>query len=122
MIYLASPYTSPYEGLMDLRYEQVASFTVRLLLVGQPIYSPIVHCHYIAMNYNLPREFEFWQHYNRQMLDASAKLFVYCLDGWKESRGVTEEIIYANHLGLHIVYWHPDQKSWRVKEDAEWQE
>ena len=56
-VYLASPYTHEDPEVMNRRYEQTAEWVAnRLKEYGGPvIYSPILHCHYMAVTYNLPK-------------------------------------------------------------------
>lgn len=66
-----------------------------------------IHCHDIAVEHDLPKDFNYWQHYNRVMLDTAEKLVVLKQDGWETSVGVQGEIAYAKQLGLPIEYMEP---------------
>lgn len=101
-IYLASPYTDKLATVMALRYKQVAESTAHLLRREIHVYSPIVHCHEIAVRHNLPKGFDFWQRYNKTMLEASGALWILQLEGWSESKGVQWEISHANKINLPI--------------------
>ena len=99
-IYLASPYS----GNEQANYEAAARFVADRMREGYIIFSPIVHCHQIAVDYGLPGDFEFWQHYNYEMLAAAGKLWVLKLPGWEESRGVQAEILYATRSHIPIEH------------------
>lgn len=96
MIYLASPYTSPSSSVMEMRYRMVAKVCADMLRTGEIVYSPIVHCHELAKFHDLPRDFEFWQHYNFGMLEHADELQVLMLDGWEASKGLQGELRFAN--------------------------
>lgn len=103
MIYLASPYTADDPDLVEARYQAVAKETARLLTLGLIVYSPIVHCHHLAKEYNLPTTFDFWQDYNMGMLSAAQSLWVFTTMGWQESKGVQSEIAFAQRAGKQVA-------------------
>lgn len=105
--YLASPYTHPSTSVMQERYEQALDATAKLLKQGIHVYSPIVHSHPLALQYELPRDHEFWQEYNGAMLEEASRLLVLRLPGWAESRGVCWELEEAARLDLPIEYLTP---------------
>lgn len=102
--YIASPYTHDKEHVMHDRYLIAASYTASLLRLHHHCYSPIVHCHELAVKFDLPRELDFWKRYNTSMLRHADELYVLCIPGWKESRGVQFEIDLAEQLGLPIRF------------------
>ncbi len=78
--------------------------TARLLKEGMIVYSPIVHCHNMAIMYDLPGNFEFWQWYNEGMIRAAEELYVLRLEGWDRSAGVSHEIKFARSLDYAITF------------------
>lgn len=105
MIYLASPYTHPEPAVMQRRFEQVRHVTALLLCANNHVYSPIVHCHPIAIAHQLPRDFAFWNQYNLHMLSLAERLWVLQLPCWGASTGVAAEIAHAQSLSLPISYF-----------------
>lgn len=105
MIYLASPYSHEDPAIKQERYMKVMEATARLLQTGHFIYSPIVHCHAMAVEYDLPTGFDFWKNYDFDMIESSEQLYVLCLDGWDRSIGVLAEIEFARSWNLTITYW-----------------
>ena len=104
-IYLASPYTHEDEKVMTFRYEKALKATARLASKGIITFSPIVHCHPIAIAYNLPRNYEFWQAYSTSfLLHWAEAVNVLCLHGWKESTGIKDELAIAREAKLPIHY------------------
>lgn len=74
---------------------------------GKHVYSPIVHCHPLAVTYDLPKEVDFWERFNFSMLIHARSLRVYMLDGWKDSRGLAGEIQFAQDCGIPVQYEAP---------------
>lgn len=103
-IYLVSPYSSPDPLIMKTRFLLAEQVTAKLLSEGKWIYSPIVHCHELAAKYSLPTDFDFWQSYNKAMIKEASALWVLEIPGWRESKGVREEIEFARLLELPIWY------------------
>lgn len=107
MIYLASPYTSPDQRLVEARFEAAEYFTAYWLRIGAPIFSPIVYCHRMALIHKLPGDFAFWKEFNRKLLDRATDLWVLKLPGWEESLGVQSEIQMAKARNLPVAYHDP---------------
>lgn len=108
--YIASPYSSGFSKEMTAaeasialtdRYNAVRDFTAWCLAKKIFVYSPIVHCHDLAREHNLPKDAAFWKEFNEAMILGAQRLIVLCIDGWKESKGVQEEIAMAREL------WYP---------------
>jgi len=104
-IYLASPYTHPDKSVMEDRYNAALRAVVKLLKGRQWVYSPIIHCHPLAVAYDLPRSHLFWLDYNRAMLAEASEMRVLMLEGWQESLGVGAEIEMATELAIPFFYW-----------------
>lgn len=88
MIYLASPYSHPEESERTRRYDLTVTAMALFLKREEKIYSPIVHCHVAAMRFDLPLDYEFWLKYNTHFLERCDSLYVLCIDGWLDSKGV----------------------------------
>jgi hypothetical protein len=55
------------------------------------VFSPIVHGHPFV-DHGLPRDWPFWERFNRDHLVRYGEEVVLMLDGWRESVGVAAEI------------------------------
>lgn len=102
--YLAAPYSHAIARTRFYRYRQVCFVTAELARRGEIIYSPISHWHFIAVNYDLPTDAEFWLRFDLAFLEISSKMYVLMLDGWKESLGVASEIAFAAERNIPIAY------------------
>ena len=108
LTYLSSPYTHESAVIRRERFIAAQDYIARQLLGNNAvIFSPIVHYHHLAIDHNLPGDFEFWQSVNRFYIDASETIHVLKLAGWSESIGVRAEIEYGIHTGKLIYYVDP---------------
>lgn len=99
--YLAGPYSNNREKNFKI-HEEVLH---RLFTGNEVIFSPIVHSHNLALEFNLPTDFDFWKRQNAAMLGPASKLIVIKAEGWEESLGTQAEIALAKTLGIEIEYY-----------------
>ena len=107
MIYIASPYSHPEASVRAQRFEEVAKYTAHLINKGRVVYSPIVHNHPLAIRYDLPTAFDFWENYDLCFIDVCDELIVYCMEGWQESNGIKREIQHARNIRRPISFVYP---------------
>jgi predicted acyl esterase len=93
--YLASPYSSPDPEVRHKRYLEVMDCLAWMLNRRMWTYSPIVHCHDMAVKHKMPTDNEFWKDYNRVMIDGSVGVAVLKIGGWEKSVGIRDEMDYA---------------------------
>jgi len=112
MLYLASPYTSPLAELSrareGIRFAETLYVTALLTSRGKLVLSPIVLGHtmdqFMRQN-SLPRPgYDWWMLWSQELLEMCDSLYVLCSVGWRESRGITQEIRWARDNSLPIVY------------------
>ena len=104
MIYLAIPYTHEDPAVMDYRAEVADHVAALLTRIGYEVYSPISSWHHISKKYSLPTDYEYWKKLNDRMMLNSDRVLVIMLDGWKESKGVQDEIASAERFGIEVKY------------------
>jgi hypothetical protein len=102
--YLASPYTHPIPSIQRDRYQAALKCTHWLLTQRIWAYSPIVHCHTLALQYDLPTDFAFWQDYNIAMIVPAEGFMILALEGWDVSKGVAAEINIAHATNKRIRF------------------
>lgn len=100
LIYLASPYSSEYQGKIEDRVRKVQTATAKLIEQGNLIFSPIVHSHPICdlvhfSPLNTAEEMSGWTQYDHDFIDHCDEVWVLMIAGWDQSRGVSDEIAYA---------------------------
>ena len=103
VIYLASPYSSDDPRKRHERFRLACLVAGKLMLDGHHIFSPIAHTHPIAKFCDLPKGYDFWEKYDRDILAKCGAVFVLAIDGWRESKGVTAELAIARELGLPTI-------------------
>lgn len=105
VIYLASPYSDEDPDVRQRRYVEVCRAAAALMQAGYVVFSPIAHGHSIAEAGDLataPHGFCMGQCI--PMMDRCDEVMVLRLEGWAESRGVNEEIRYAEKIGVPVHY------------------
>lgn len=103
--YIASPYTHPNTLVMDQRFNKVVDFTSWLIdIYRYNVFSPIVHSHPLCRHRSLEPGFDYWAELDRLMIAPAAGLFVFEIEGWKQSKGVAEEIAFAEQIRKPIYF------------------
>jgi hypothetical protein len=106
MIYVASPYSKHPRGVEQAYREALVVTAYLVEREGSNVFSPIVHCHPLAnIMKDCPRDFSYWQDYNRSMIERCDSLLVAMLDGWAESEGVSAEISHARALNKIVSFF-----------------
>ena len=103
LYYLASPYTHPDPKVMSERARIVTKAAVDLLKQGIYVFAPIAY-NAPWERYELPGNWEFWQHFDKAFVSRMDAVVVLKIDGWDESVGVTAEIEFAKSLGIPVKY------------------
>ena len=102
-IYLASPYTSDYEIVMEDRYYAALDATAALIRAGYNVFSPIVHSHHIGRWLGNGNDSEYWTALNLSFIERWADvLVVLCIPGWWKSQGIMREVDEAERCGLPV--------------------
>lgn len=102
--YLATPYTLFDKGL-EQAFIEAAEITAKLLKRGLFVFSPIAHSHCVASHGAMdPKDHALWMPLDMAILDRCDALLVVMMPGWRESRGVTEEIARATETGKPVTY------------------
>ncbi len=94
--YLCTPYSKWPHGLEDAN--QVAQQLTALLMEHRvPVFCPIAHTHGISKFVTQvdKRDFDFWLSADKPLVDSAYGVLVADLTGWRESRGVVQEIGWA---------------------------
>lgn len=68
----------------------------------------------IALAGELPRGWDYWERYDRAMLEACDELWVLCLDGWEDSKGIKGEIAIMQEMGKPVHYVFKGATGWEM--------
>ena len=111
MIYLCSVYSldattdsEADQAMRNKRYEYVLMRTAEMMNKGEIVFSPTVHCHEMAIKHELPKTHAFWLKYDDAMIEKSDEVWVLCMPGYKQSKGITHELETAAKLGKPVIY------------------
>lgn len=107
VLYLASPYSHPTTAIERLRYLAVGESVTQLLADGTFVYSPIIHCYWLAMLHDLPTDIDFWREYDEAMISLLPRFGILKLPGWSTSIGIAHERLFALDLGREIETFTP---------------
>jgi hypothetical protein len=103
LYYLACPYTSCPDGPRTA-FESANSIAAELMSAGMNIYSPVTHSHPLVpyLGEECRFDHDFWLGIDKIMVDKCDALIVCCLPGWRESRGMRQEIEWFRDSGKPI--------------------
>lgn len=104
LVYLCSPYSHSDENIMEQRFNQVCKTAGILFNKGFDVFCPIAMSHPIKINSNLSGDWATWSAFDKRMVSLCTNLYVLCIDGWKESVGVSCEIKEALKLKIPITF------------------
>lgn len=107
MIYLASPYSHPTPAVKEQRFQGVLKAAADLMAQGEIVFSPIAHCHPIAVTFGVPGNWEYWEKYDKAFIEVCDRFIILKLEGWETSVGVEAERKYAASLGKNIEFIMP---------------
>ena len=108
MIYLTCPYSHPDKDVRRERFNSVNIIAARLMCQGMLIFSTITHSHSLVKAGGLPLDWELWKAYETEILRFCEKVIVLKLDGWEESKRVSELIAIAKAMGTPVEFMDPD--------------
>jgi hypothetical protein len=104
MIFISSPYTHWSDNIVNDNYLKVAKLASKLCSEGQVAISPIVYGHNLLKIRTFPSNWEFWKNFCLTLLSKCDEMIVYKMEGWDKSRGVAEEIKFAELNNITITY------------------
>lgn len=102
--YLATPYTHTNPAVVQARVDETMRYAHALLAAGITVFSPILHCHHLALSHAMPTDAQFWWNYNKRHLEIFRRVIACQIDGWQQSRGMKMEIDWAQANGVDVKY------------------
>lgn len=102
IIYLGSPYSHPDFSVRRDRYLAVTRAAVAIGRTGIRVYSPVTlgHIYDALSEHEIPYDWDYWAEMDRRFIRVCHELWIYCQDGWIQSRGVQRELAYAKTIGM----------------------
>ena len=103
-IYLACPYSHRIEAIRIERFEYANKAAAGLMKDGHIVFSPISHSHSIAVQNNLPLDFDFWEKFDISFIEWCDCILILQINGWDKSEGIKKEIEIAKQLNKPVYY------------------
>jgi len=118
MIYLATPYSHEDSAIREYRFQQVNKAAAHLMHHGMHVFSPISHSHPIAKEGDLPTGWDYWEAYDKSILEICKRMIILTLNGWENSDGVKGEFELATTRGIPVGFMCPEtyEIDWFVEE------
>lgn len=101
-IYLISPYSHKDEKVRKDRYHSAIKAAGGLMNKGYIVFSPIVHCHPIALEFSLPMGRLYWRNHDLAFIRWADAGYVLRIPGWEDSIGVASDIAALVNLGKPV--------------------
>lgn len=102
LAYLATPY-SKYPLGLERAFIDAAALAAQLMRSCVKVYSPIVHCHPLAVHGHVdPLDHSLWLPFDEAMMERADALIVAHMEGWHESYGIGQEVEYFARAGKPI--------------------
>ena len=118
-VYLASPYTHDDVYVREDRFLQAiraCAYALNTLRVN--VTNSIVFTHPILIRYKMPVEWEFWAHYDGVVICTCEEVWVLCIPGFTQSKGLNSELRLARQLKKPIRYMIPDGAGYRDRKST----
>ena len=119
LLYLASPFSSPLQSVKMDRFIAVCRATLELTRRGMFVFSPMVNSFPLEMFANGGTSWQEWAEIDRAWIEKSDEVWVLCIDGWRESVGVTAELKIAEQLGKPVKFLRPEGDRFIFSADGE---
>lgn len=109
IIYIASPYSNPDKVIRENNFKLVSILASDLCSKGYVAFSPITYGHVLVDYKEMPTDWDFWENFCLSFLKVSSELWVFEMEGWDRSKGVSREIKYAIENNIKIKYIKPHE-------------
>lgn len=107
LIYIACPYSHPNPEIKNKRREIATQVAGELFAQGKLVYSPLTHVVPLFESQGKTASWATAMRLDKALISRCQEMLVITIPGWEESVGVTEEIEYAQELGLKVSYFEP---------------
>jgi hypothetical protein len=116
-IYLACPYSHPDAAVRAERVAMANEAAGSMMESGLIVFSPLSHSHPIAET--MPKidncDHGFWLEQDLTFLVLWAdEMWVMCVNGWENSKGIKTEIDAAKIIGMPVRYFRFDRETKRM--------
>ena len=107
--YLACPYSNAHPKVRAARVAIANRVMYQLMLArNEVVFSPLSHYHEMSIECDVPGSWGFWERYDMAFLAICSILYVLKLPGWEKSKGVIEELKFAEANRIPVRYLNPE--------------
>lgn len=108
--YLACPFSHEDSEVEIARWNLSTQVAAHMMGNDMPhVHNPLTtSLLYQNINDSIPSSWHFWERVDFEYLSMSSKLYVLKINGWRQSRGVSAEIKYAEDNDMEVSYIDPD--------------
>ena len=105
LVYIASPFAHSNEYIVETRVNFVNTYYVHLLKNNMNAISPVTVGN-VLRKYISEHQWDnkFWMPLDLHLLEKCDEMHILCLAGWRNSKGVKEEIEFCERIGIPIKY------------------
>jgi len=89
---------------MERRFLYAREAVAQMTQKGTFVFSPIVYSHELAKCRDFPRDFEFWQSFNRSWIAWCTEVSSLMIEGWRHSVGGQAEREHAKAIRKQLNY------------------
>lgn len=104
LTYVACPYSHSDPEVRLRRFNIATAAASHLMSQGRIVYSPLTHCHPIAVAHGLPTDWAYWKQNCTTFLSATQEVVVVKAEGWEQSVGLKAELEIAKEIGIPVTY------------------
>ena len=105
------PYSHGDPKILGQRFEMANKAAMYLMKKGYIVFSPISYSHLLAAYNNNHLDHDFWLNQDRAFIDWADIGVVLCLDGWRESRSVTQQRGWFEEIGKPVARLYVPKKA-----------
>jgi len=114
MLYLAAPYTHENPKITEEWVKLTANAAAWLMAQGHHVIAPTLFGHTLVQTTGFEDTHTFWVDWGLNLLSRCDELYVLKLDGWKESKGIKQEVQEARKNGMQITFLRFDGEEWQI--------
>lgn len=103
LIYVSCAFGQDDQSVRELRIDLVSRFCAQKMREGVIVFCPLIHNYHI-LKYGLPVGWDYWEKFNKELLQRCDRIYVLKLEGWEKSIGIQAEITIARSLNIPIEY------------------
>lgn len=103
LIYVSCAFGQADPRVREHRIDLVSRFCAKKMREGIVVFCPLIHNYHI-LKYGLPIGWDYWEKFNKELLQKCDRLYVLKLEDWENSVGIQAEVSIARKFNIPIEY------------------